>query len=97
MVTPKKILPLLPPKAPNLPIGPLNYTQEYINQLLNILRLYFTQVDNFSLSTSTPDSGTTANRPTEFLLVGQFYYDTTLSKPIYWNGTVWKDSAGTTV
>ena len=49
MVTPKKILPLLPPKAPNLPISPLNYTQEYINQLLNILRLYFNQLDNMGL------------------------------------------------
>jgi hypothetical protein len=49
MVTPKKTLPLLPPKAPNLPIGPLNYTQEYINQLLNILRLYFNQLDNMGL------------------------------------------------
>jgi len=46
MVTPTKILPLLPPKAPNLPIGPLNYNQEYINQLLNVLRLYFNQLDN---------------------------------------------------
>jgi len=46
MVTPTKILPLLPPKAPNLPIGPVNYTQEYANQLLNVLRLYFNQLDN---------------------------------------------------
>lgn len=46
MVTPNKILPLLPPKAPNLPIGPLNYNQEYVNQLLNVLRLYFNQLDN---------------------------------------------------
>lgn len=46
MVTPNKILPLLPPKAPNLPIGPVNYTQEYANQLLNVLRLYFNQLDN---------------------------------------------------
>ena len=49
MVTPKKILPLLPPKAPNLPIGPVNYTQEYANQLLNVLRLYFNQLDNMGL------------------------------------------------
>lgn len=48
MVTPNKILPLLPPKAPNLPIGPVNYAQDYINQLLNVLRLYFNQLDNFS-------------------------------------------------
>ena len=46
MVTPNKILPLLPPKAPNLPIGPVQYTQDYINQLLNVLRLYFNQLDN---------------------------------------------------
>jgi hypothetical protein len=46
MVTPNKILPLLPPKAPNLPIGPSQYNQEYINQLLNVLRLYFNQLDN---------------------------------------------------
>jgi hypothetical protein len=46
MVTPTKILPLLPPKAPNLPIGPANYAQDYINQLLNVLRLYFNQLDN---------------------------------------------------
>ena len=97
MVTPNKNIRPLPSRAPNLPIGPVNYAQDYINQLLNVLRLYFNQIDNFSLATTTPDSGTTANRPTEFLLVGQFYYDTTLVKPIYWNGTVWKDSAGTTV
>ena len=97
MVTPNKTIRPLPLKAPNLPIGPATYTQDYINQLLNVLRLYFTQVDNFSLSTATPNSGTTAGRPTEYLSVGQFYYDTTLVKPIYWNGTVWKDSAGTTV
>jgi hypothetical protein len=29
--------------------------------------------------------------------VGAMFYDTTLSKPIWSNGTVWKDSAGTTV
>ena len=46
MVTPIKSLPLLPPKAPNLPIGPANYAQDYINQLLNVLRLYFNQLDN---------------------------------------------------
>jgi hypothetical protein len=97
MVTPNKTIRPLTLKAPNLPIGPSTYAQDYINQLLNVLRLYFTQVDNFSLSSSTPASGATADRPTEYLSVGQFYYDTTLSKPIYWNGTVWKDSAGTTV
>ena len=42
-------------------------------------------------------SGTTANRPTSDLYIGRPYYDSTLGKPIWWAGTVWKDSAGTTV
>lgn len=44
----------------------------------------------------TPASGTTARRPTT-KTVGYQYYDTTLGKPIWWNGTVWKDAAGVTV
>jgi len=39
---------------------------------------------------------TTANRPAG-LLAGSQWFDTTLSKPIWWNGTVWKDAMGTTV
>jgi parallel beta-helix repeat protein len=42
-------------------------------------------------------AGTTAQRPTAGLLAGQQYWDTTLGKPIWWNGSVWKDAAGTTV
>lgn len=44
-------------------------------------------------------SGTTALRPTTANQVspGDQYFDTTLGKPIWWNGTVWKDAAGTTV
>lgn len=57
------------------------------------------------LATTTPawqnskmTFGTTANRPT----VGRTpyftqYLDTTLGKPIWWDGANWKDSAGTTV
>ena len=97
MVTPLKVGSLLPPKAPNLPIGPVNYAQDYINQLLNVLRLYFNQIDNFAQGTAIPDSGTTAKRPTTTLQVGQFYFDTTLGIPIWWNGTVWKNASGTTV
>ena len=40
--------PLRPSKAPNLPIAPVAYTQQYLDQLSNALRLYFAQVDNFS-------------------------------------------------
>ena len=33
-------------KAPNLPIAPVDYSQQYQDQLNNVLRLYFTQLDN---------------------------------------------------
>ena len=33
-------------KAPNLPIAPVEYSQQYQDQLNNVLRLYFTQLDN---------------------------------------------------
>ncbi len=47
MIAPKKLLPL-PTKAPNLPIPPVGYSQLYVEQLLDVLRLYFNQVDNLS-------------------------------------------------
>jgi len=37
---------LIPPKAPNLPIGPVEYEQRYQDQFSNVLRLYFNQLDN---------------------------------------------------
>jgi hypothetical protein len=43
-----KTLDLRPPKAPNLPIAPVDYRQTYQDQLLNALRLYFNQIDNFA-------------------------------------------------
>lgn len=41
--------------------------------------------------------GETANRPTCYLSKGFEYYDETLGKPIYYNGSGWKDATGTTV
>jgi len=32
--------------APNLPLATKNYDKRYIDQLNNILRLYFNQIDN---------------------------------------------------
>ena len=40
-------LPLVPPRAPNLPVGPLQYETRYMDQLTNTLRLYFNTIDNF--------------------------------------------------
>ena len=95
-----KNAPLRATKAPNLPVGPVDYDQRYIDQITNVLRLYFSQVDNFTQAASIPLSGTTANRPIDSvqipLPIGQFYFDTTLGYPIYWNGTNWVNANGDT-
>ena len=94
--------PLRSPKAPNLPNAPREgYDAGYFDQYSNVLRLYFNQVDNFTQAVAIPLSGITAERPVSTvqapLAVGQFYYDTTLDRPIWWNGAVWKKADGTTV
>jgi len=46
-------------KAPNLPIAPVDYNQQYQDQLNNVLRLYFNQLDNPGpCSASTQRNGT---------------------------------------
>lgn len=40
--------PLIPPRAPNLPLAPIQYESRYVEQLTNALRLYFNTIDNFS-------------------------------------------------
>jgi len=34
--------------APNLPIAPVDYNQQYQDQFGNVLRLYFNQIDNYT-------------------------------------------------
>jgi hypothetical protein len=96
-----KNIPLRSTKAPNIPIGPVDYDQRYIDQLTNALRLYFTTIDNFTQAASIPLSGDTANRPIDSvqipLPIGQTYFDTTLNRPIWWNGTDWINASGTVV
>lgn len=53
-------------------------------------------VDRIVLSGTWFDSGTTSNRPTN-VLVGFQYFDTTINKPIYWDGSKWIDATGATV
>jgi hypothetical protein len=99
--TPLKNTQLVPPKAPNLPIAPVDYAQQYQDQLNNALRLYFGQVDNITQALTIPDSGVTADRPISTTLIklqiGQYYFDTTIGRPIWWNGTNWINAAGTIV
>ena len=63
MTTLLKTIALRPPKAPNLPVAPTTYTQQYQDQILNVLRLYFNQIDNFAAPLSTGAGGTYINFP----------------------------------
>lgn len=42
-------------------------------------------------------SGPSLNRPTGKTVVGMMYFDTTLGKPIWWNGSTWVDANGVDV
>lgn len=44
--------------------------------------------------TAVTSSGTTTERPTKNLYIGRTYFDTTLAKPIWYNGTIWVLATG---
>jgi hypothetical protein len=83
--------------APALPTAPVEYDQRRDDQLNQNLRIYFNNLDSFLTAISTPQNGTTADRPTQSLQIGQFYFDTTLNYPIWYDGTDWVDATGTVV
>ena len=83
--------------VPNLPIAPDEYRSEHFDLLNNVLRLYFNKLSANITTLSTPSSGTTAARPVNALLIGQYYFDTTIGRPIWWNGSNWINAAGTVV
>ncbi|MEE1476276.1 hypothetical protein [Fusobacterium sp.] len=47
--------------------------------------------------TPVATSGNTSSRPSSNLNIGQSYYDTSLGKPIWWDGSRWKNSTGAAV
>ena len=81
-------------RAPSLPIPTYEYSQKQQDQFANALRLYFNRLDTFNLNVTVPNFGPSTSRPTEGLLVGQTYFDTTLNRPIWWNGDYWIDAIG---
>ena len=83
--------------APALPTAPVEYDHRRDDQLNQNLRIYFNNLDNFLVAISTPQNGATADRPTQNLQIGQFYFDTTLGYPVWYDGTDWVDSSGTVV
>lgn len=63
MATVLKSIPLRPSVAPNLLIAPVDYTQQYQDQLSNALRLYFRQLDNFTQGLVTDTGGSYLSFP----------------------------------
>ena len=55
---------LLPPKAPRLPVSPVQYTAQHQEQLSNLLRLYFNQVDSSLQNLLGPYGGRFIDCPT---------------------------------
>ena len=86
--------------APAIPVPPVEYDQRYSTDLIRVLRLYFNQLDNFLTIATIPEFGSTADRPTTNLAIGQQYFDTDLGTtgiPIWWDGSDWVDATGTVV
>ena len=95
---------ITPTKAPALALTPTQFSQQHFDLLNQQLRVYFNTLDSTNNQIilaanvlSTPSSGITANRPSTGLQVGQFYFDTTINRPIWWDGTNWINAAGTVV
>ena len=66
--------------APSLPVPPVEYDSQYMMQLLNILRLYFNQLDNPGFLASSGMNFDLATLPTQAdlatLRLGDVYRDT---------------------
>lgn len=63
----------------------------------NLCTRYNGEIRKFkSQGINAADRGVTANRPSN-VNVGFMYFDTTVGKPIWWNGSAWVDSTGTAV
>jgi hypothetical protein len=48
---------LIAPQQPRLPVAPVEYSQQYVDQLTNVLRLYFNQLQNFNQLFTTNTGG----------------------------------------
>ena len=83
--------------APALPLPSQQYDPISAVDQIRVLRLYFNLLDNYLVTLATPPSGPTADRPTTNLVVGDYYFDTDLNLPIWYDGTDWIDAAGNVV
>ncbi len=54
---------LIPPKAPLLPLAPVQYDQRFMTDLTNALRLYFNQLDNTNTTLLGENGGQYLEKP----------------------------------
>jgi hypothetical protein len=83
--------------APALPLPPDEYNRQQFDEQARALRLYLNLLDDYLVALSTPPSGPTADRPVTNLVIGDYYFDTDLNLPIWYDGTNWIDAAGNVV
>jgi hypothetical protein len=80
---------------------PVNSSVDYQDPVTKIWRVsqvwmrFFQAV--FRICFAVSQSGTTAQRPTTELWVGRTYFDTTLGKPVWYEGPGWVDATGSAV
>lgn len=65
------------PKAPSLPFAEVQYSRNYLDQLNNVLRLYFNQIDNTFASLLSTAGGALLRFPN-----GSFYLTTQQTIPV---------------
>lgn len=85
----------MPKVTPTLTIVPASDSKEDQGIVLALQQAYI----RLANALNNPDFGTTSQRPSSQLTTGQFFFDTTLGKPIWWNGTIphWVDATGANV
>jgi hypothetical protein len=89
MVTPAKILPLTPSKAPNLPLALPEYSQQQQAMRDNALRLYFNQIDNVTQNFTSGQFGENVTNPFIAAYDNATQYATGNNTPtiVAWSGT----------
>jgi len=65
------------PKAPSLPFAEVQYSRNYLDQLCNVLRLYFNQLDNVITQLLSVAGGSILRFPN-----GSFYLTTQQTIPV---------------
>lgn len=67
------------------------------NKMFEQILIDSSTINNLTEFNYMKKMGGTTERPSQNNFIGNYFFDTTLSKPIWYNGTNWIDSTGTVV